>query len=442
VVVALVMAVAPQAGAAVRSVARTTAEAAPAAVAALPRIVSRPDGLFEAATGARFVSRGANYTRLSKDAAGTVYHSTFEPGTYVPARVIGSLEQMRHDGYNTVRVFVDPGGGNGHGIGRGPGTYDKVFAPYMDNLAHFVKAAAERGIYTIPSLDIFPSNSYYWEMVGRENGGSTPNMFGRNLSYMDKGRVAAKAEYLANFATALAERIGAEQRTAILAYQSDNEVYFETNKAPFDRMAGTVTPVNGVTYDMADKTQRQQAADASLVEYTHRVKRRLAGADPDGLLAVGFFSFQSAQKPGADGFAIHCHGDETACPSAGGRYRYPARAGILSYWGAVDLLDLHMYANHGAPVLDLHAMGSRKDPYIIGEFGAHKKLFNNDITTAAYAMRDMQREMCGLGAQGYLYFTWNTTEPLASMESFFHLTESGGAINGQLAPIVRPDPCR
>lgn len=440
VVVALVVAVAPRASAEIRG---ATAGAEPAAVtaaaAALPRIVSRPDGLYNAATGARFVSRGANYVRLATNAAGKAHHSTFEPGRYDRARVIAFLEQMKHDGYNTARVFIDPGtAGGDHGIGRGLGTYDKVYPPYMDNVADFVKEAAARGVYTLPSLDVFPVNSYYWDLVARENGSSTPNMEGRNLSYLDKGRVAAKAEYVANFATALMQRIGAEHRTAVLAYQSDNEVFFEANKAPYKRMSGTVTPLNGVTYDMSDKAQRQQSADASLVEYTIRVKRRLTAVDPDALLAVGFFSYQAVKKSGADGFSVHC--DTNCSPTVD--YRYPLRAGVLSYWGAVDLLDLHMYSHHGKPVLDAHAMGSRKDPYIIGEFGAVRSAFNNDVRAAAYAMRDMQREMCGLGAQGYLFFTWDTTEPLASLELFFQMAEQRGAINGQLAPIVRPNPCQ
>jgi hypothetical protein len=101
-----------------------------------------------------------------------------------------------------------------------------------------------------------------------------------------------------------------------------------------------------------------------------------------------------------------------------------------------------MYTYRGAPVLDAHAMGSRKDPYIIGEFGALRSAYGGDIVAAAYGMRDTQRQMCALGAQGYLYFTWDTTERLASLELFFPMAEQRGAINGQLAPIVRPDPCR
>jgi hypothetical protein len=405
----------------------------------LPRIASRPDGLYVAATGEPFVARGANYTRLAKDSVGNVYHSTFEPGRYHHAKVVGFLDQMRHDGYNTVRVFIDPGGAKGdHGIGRGLGTDDKMYGPYMDNVARFVSAAAARGVYTLPSLDYFPTNSYYWGLVGRLGGGNAPNMDGQNLSYMEGGRVAAKAEYLANFATALGERIGKAQRSAILAYQSDNEAFFETNKAPFHQMSGEVKPFNGVTYQMSDPTQRQQAADASLAEYTIRLKRALSEADQGALLAMGFFSYQAVGKKGQDGFAVHC---ASGCSTAHGTYWYPGRAGILSYWGAVDLLDVHMYEHHGAPVLDALELRHRKDPYIIGEFGAPKSHYS-DITRAAYAMRDLQKEGCALGAKGYLYFTWDTTEQLASLDQFFHMSEQGGAINGLLAPIVRPDPCR
>ncbi|MFG1942971.1 hypothetical protein [Nonomuraea sp. NPDC048826] len=405
----------------------------------LARVLSRADGLYNAVTGRRFVSRGANYTRLAKNGRGQVYHSTFEPKTYDRAKVIAFLEQMKHDGYNTVRVFIDHGTASGdHGLGRGTGTHDKAYGPYMDNVASFVMDAAARGIYTIPSLDYFPANSYYWGIVGKEGEGDPVNMAGQNLTYMEHGRVTAKADYVKNFATALLQRIGRQHRTAILAYQSDNEVFFETDKAPFHKMSGSVIPLNGVTYHMKERADRQQAADASVVEYSLRVKRALTGVDPDALLAMGFFSYQAVGKKGADGFAVHC---ATDC-SGSVRYWYPVRAGVLSHWGAVDLLDLHMYEHHGSAVLDLHAMGARKDPYIVGEFGALKSHFGHNITKAAYGMRDLQKDMCRLGASGYLYFAWDTYEPLASLDSFFQMSEKGGAINGQLAPIVRPDPCR
>jgi hypothetical protein len=405
----------------------------------LPRIVSRPDGLYVGAGGPRFVARGANYTRLARDSAGTVYHSTFQPGVYDSRRATAFLDQMQHDGYNTVRVFIDPGDAAGeHGIGGGMKVNQKLAGAYMDNVANFISAAENRGIYTMPSLDEFPTNSYYWGIVGRAGGGNPQNMDGRNLSYMEGGRVEAKSAYVANFATALADRIGAQRRTAVLAYQSDNEAFFETNKAPFNKMSGDVTPFNGITYHMNDKFDRQQSADASIAEYSVRLKRALAAVEPDALLAMGFFSYQAVGKQGPDGFAKFC---ASGCASSG-EYWYPARAGILSYWGAIDLIDVHMYEHHGRSVLDALEMSNRKDPYIIGELGALKSAYGNDIVRAANGMREVEKEACALGAQGYLYFTWDTTEPLASLEKFFHLSEQGGAINGQLAPLVRPDPCR
>jgi hypothetical protein len=59
-----------------------------------------------------------------------------------------------------------------------------------------------------------------------------------------------------------------------------------------------VTPLNGVTYDMSNPTDRQQSADASLVEYTIRVKARLTSVDHDALLAAGFFAYQAVGKQG------------------------------------------------------------------------------------------------------------------------------------------------
>jgi hypothetical protein len=66
---------------------------------------------------------------------------------------------------------------------------------------------------------------------------------------------------------------------------------------------------------------------SSLVEYTIRVKPRLTAVDRNALLAVGFFSYQEVGKAGADGFVVHCDAD--CSPTVD--YRYPLRAGILSY---------------------------------------------------------------------------------------------------------------
>jgi hypothetical protein len=48
---------------------------------------------------------------------------------------------------------------------------------------------------------------------------------------------------------------------------------------------------------------------------------------------------------------------------------------------------------------------------------------------------------CPQGFSGWIYWTWDTNEDPVQRQ-FFTLTESGGPINGTLAPIVRRDPCR
>lgn len=413
-------------------------------VPVLNRIKANNERLYDTVTGQTFVSRGANYVRLTETASGAVYHSVFEPGLFNPAAAAATLDQMRHDGYNVVRVFIDPGGtaGEVHGIGRGIGTHEPIYGPYMDNFAQLARLAAERGMYVLPSLDQFPVSSYYWDIVAATNGpGGTPNMEGRNLSYLDKGRIAAKAEYMRQFSAALVSRIGPAATSVILAYQSDNEAYFEANRAPYDDMAGTVTPVTGVTYNMADPAQRQASADASLIEYTHRVRKGMLVSDPEAMMTIGFFTNRAVGKNGYDGFMTHC---STSC-APGVDYRYPGRPAAVASHGAADFIDLHAYPDadpwDAAAYLATVEEPQLARPYIIGELGALKSRYADNITEAAYSMRDAQIATCHLGAQGWIYWTWDTHEHLASQELFFHLTDSNGAINGQLAPIVRPDPC-
>ena len=418
----------------------------PAAPQGPHRIKADGSRLYDSVTGATFRPRGANYVRLRQAQAGYAYHSTFEPGSYDAEAARRALDAMRAAGYNTVRVFIDHGttvASDAHGIGRGMGTADAVYGPYMDNVANFVAQAADRGIYVLPSMDQFPQNDFYWGIVARTIGaGGTPNMDGRNLTYLDKGRVAAKAEYMKRFAAALLARIGRHRASAILAYQPDNELFFEADKAPYATTSGTVTPLNGLTYDMSVPAQRQQSADASMVEYSHRIKRALLAADPEALMTIGFFTNRAVGKSGFDGFATHC---STSCNPAVD-YRVPGRAAALSIYGAADFLDIHTYPN-AAPWDAAGDLGSIernlfKRPYVVGEFGALKSVYGGDIIRAAYGMRDAQVATCKLGAQGWLFWTWDTHEALASQPLFFHLDEVRGAINGQLAPIVRPDPCR
>jgi hypothetical protein len=427
-------------------------ETGPAAVAdevtPLPRITAPPlsgrdRGQLRSSTGELFVPRGANYIRLTqlqhRDAS---YVSTFEPGLYDPARVEAALTQMQHDGYNVVRTFVDMGyeddttHGEPHGLGRGPNDHTTGYGPYYDNVADFVRRAAQHRIYVLPSIDAFPHNAYYRSIIAAS---PTANVSGYNALYMHRGVVDAKRAYARHFVEAMRDRLGAPLLSTFLAIQLDNEASFNGAQPPFHQMAGTVVGPDGLTYDMADRADRQQAADASMVVYANEVVDAVHEVDPDMMVTIGLFTYRAVGKT-PDGFAQHCSG---TCDVL--RYRYPGRPSSLSHWSDLSFLDIHIYPWNNGWTLDADLASSEwpwvRGPVVMGEFGAYRPAWNDDIIRAAYGMRDLQVASCGHGFAGWIYWTWDTEED-ATQRQFFSLTYNRGAINGQLAPIVRPDPCR
>lgn len=120
----------------------------------LPKIKTNATGFVNSATGKTFVPRGTNYIRLASAPDGGTYHSTFEPGQYNAASVQSILNSLKSSGYNTVRVFIDPGAFTtpSHGISTAVGSIDPINAAYMSNVVDFVKRAATNGIYTIDAV--------------------------------------------------------------------------------------------------------------------------------------------------------------------------------------------------------------------------------------------------------------------------------------------------
>jgi hypothetical protein len=422
-----------------------------AAAGPLPRIESTtPAGqrlghLRVAGTEQRFIPRGANYIRLTEftlNGNPVQYHSTFEPGRYDASRAENTLAALRHDGYNTVRVFIDPGNieaanaGHPHGLGRGVGDWDPLYEPYMDNVADFVRRAGTHGIYVFMSLDLFPQNEYYYQQTGSVD---PSHVDGWNLFYLHAGFQQAKASYLANFVDALRARIGDAAMSTILAYALDNEAFVLGDKAPFSRASGMVNTAAG-SFDMAVPAQRQQAQDANFVEYARKMADTIRAKDPATMITMGAFTYHAVGKSGPAGLPVRC---DTNC-QPGVDYRYPARLSSLTQWANLSFVDLHVYPDGTTGSLDRNLNSIEwtavRGPVIIGEYGAFKHWYPS-IITAAYAMRDLQVATCSRGLAGWLFWTWDTTET-ADQRRLHTLADSGGAINGQLAPIVRPDPCR
>lgn len=400
--------------------------------------------LHDSATGAAFVPRGSNYIRLAE--AAYVYHSTFEPGRYSPAAVDAALAAMRRDGYNSVRVFIDGGSipdaqqGRPHGLGRGVSDRNELHAPYMENVADFLRRADANCIRVILSLDGFPSNARYYEIAGPV----AANIDGNNLHYLDPGHVRAKEHYLRTFVGDLRDRIGLDRLSVVLAYETDNEAFLVADKAPFNRKSGTVKTQDGRSYDMANPAQRQQAQDANLVAYANRMVDAIRGVDPKALVTMGMFTYRAVGKPGPKGLDVAC---ETAC-DPGVDYRYPARPAVLSRFSKLSFLDIHTYPGDrpgDAYSLDRDLQSSEWDQVVgtavTAEFGAFKAQYADDVVAAAYGMEALQARGCELGMAGWLFWTFDTTET-ADQQRLFNLGDQRGAINGRLAPIVRANPCK
>jgi hypothetical protein len=439
----------------------TLLTAAPAAADPLSRVtVDRRAGqrfgqLRDTGDGRAFVPRGVNYVRLAQVPGGSTYHSTFEPGLYDAARAEGALTALQRDGYNTVRVFIDMGSipdaqlGRPHGVGRGVSDFGTVYGPYMDNVADFIRRADAHCIRVIPIVNAFPANSHYYTRVA--DRGPSPDIDGPNLWVLDSMHVQAREAYVRDFARALRDRLGPERLSAVLAYAIDNEAYVYGNLKPF--AAGGpryVRMANGRTYDMRSGGvggDRQRAVDDAFTHVANRLTAAIRSVDPGALVTMGAFTHAAVGKQGPDGLARNCVG--SGCPAVD--YRYPVRPALLARDSALSFLDVHLYPMNqpgvNAPYTVSRDLATsewsaiRGKPVVLGEYGAFKPFWNNDPIAAAFGMRNLQVETCRLGMGGWLYWTMDTLEPLGSQELFFMAVERQGAINGQLAPIARPDPC-
>ncbi|ADD45645.1 hypothetical protein [Stackebrandtia nassauensis] len=417
----------------------------------LPRVTTTADGF--AVEGSKFQPRGNNYVRLADDGSGTAkkYHSNFEPGKYDPARAETALAAMSRDGYNVVRVFIDPGdpsankAGRPHGLGHGDEDDSIGQTDYYANVADFVTKAAAHKVYVLPALDLVPFNAHYRKII--DSVPAPKGIVGRNAFYMHKGFIKAKAAYVQNFLSQLREHAGPDATSALLGVATDNEATYEGDREPFALTSGKITGPDGLEYDMAVAKDRQQAADASMVVYANTVTAAAKKTDPDVLVTTGMFTYLAVGKK-QDGFSVSCSHAADAPPDrtcqSGVDYRYPARAASLSIFSKLSFIDIHLYPRGGGytvdKALDSSEWSKVKKPSVVGEYGAKRDVFGNDITKAAYGMKDLQIKSCGRGLDGWLFWTWDTDED-ATQRLFFRATEAGGAINGQLAPVKRPNPC-
>ena len=381
------------------------------------RYVNGIGELYNRATGAKFVPRGSNYIRLGpqRNASGgiQVYHSTFNVGRYDSGRAEAALSRMATDGYNVVRVFVseicvdecagDPRTGS-------------LRTAYIANLVDFLRRAKKHGVFVLLTNDWLPPNTTY---VSDLAGVRLEWFDDVNQLFLSPQGIVAQRHLWTDLVKALL-RQGAPM-DAIFAYELWNEANVLSDKAPFSLTTGRVTAANGQTYDMANASDHKRIIDEGFVFLIDEVRAAIREVDPTALVTMGFFH------------------DTEPNPARRGDTRLVRTRAVIER-STADFVDIHPYADDELTfpqfMQNYGIDGPVAKPIVMGEFGGSKRAYRS-ATQAAEALVSWQRQSCAYGIDGWLLWTWDTTE----QPDLWNALDAGGAIEGALSPARRADPC-
>lgn len=393
------------------AIAATTTAPAPPEHHIGVRTVDGAGRFYNRLTGEEFVPRGNNYVRLGQqttaDGSSTFGHALFDPGRYDAATVAADLARMHVDGYNVVRVFLSPDTLGAESGGLSP--------EYMKNVVDFLGHSRDTEMYVIFTLDWLPGGRY-GEIL---NADCCDEFALMNANFLPPAGVAANQAFFRDFASELIDRGAAVEH--VMAYQVRNEMFFDSDQPPLSFSAGVFTTANGSSYDMSLAAEREAMIREGAIFFVDSVAAAIREVDPSVLVSVGLFV-----PHGPNSVRV---GDPRLVVS-----------GPIIWESTLDFVDLHAYTGFELDlpehVENFGVDGMEERPIVMGEFGGEVSRFPS-TSAAALAMRDWQVESCLLGFDGWIFWTWDLFE----QPDFFHALMDGGAINGVLAPVIRPDPC-
>jgi hypothetical protein len=348
------------------------------------RVVHGVPELYDRQTEKRFLPRGSNYVRLAEQVAadGTrlSYHSTFDVGRYMPARVEAALRRMDAGGYNTVRVFVN-------GVCRarcaGDASGGTISAAYAANLADFLRRAKAHRVLVVLTADAPPSVGRYAELLD-----TVPRARAEwpNIAYLTEPGVEADSAFWRDLVAELLRQHAPID--AVLAYELRNEAAFRADRRPLTLRAGRIRTSRGRTYDLGRPGERRRMLEQSLVSWIDRVRAAVKEIAPEALVAVGF-----------------------PLPQRGDPRIVPVRAALER--SSADIIDVHAYPRPGRTLREqVRRFGlgaSRRKLLIMGEFGAFKADYRSP-EVAARRLRFWLRSSCRYDFDGWLVWTWDTAE--------------------------------
>eukprot|EP01124_Arcella_intermedia_P003506 TRINITY_DN11938_c0_g1_i1.p1 TRINITY_DN11938_c0_g1~~TRINITY_DN11938_c0_g1_i1.p1 ORF type:complete len:422 (+),score=57.54 TRINITY_DN11938_c0_g1_i1:30-1295(+) len=378
-----------------------------------------------------FLPRGGNYIRLNSTQGDPptlpVYHSTFSPLFYNPARIRATLTQLSSQGYNLLRVFIDSGT-PGRFDGLNGDTAAPFSAQYLANLVDFLSQAGSLRIYTMITFERLPENAYFAALKGALPAWVQPAA--NNADILLPGYHAAWAALGALFAGELRARLG--DTACVFAYSIQNEANVVDDALPFSSRALVVTTADGRSYSMGDPAARQQCVDANAVHWVDGFAAGVRAEDPDAMVTVGVFTFAAVGKAGPNGILPE-----------GPDPRHPFRVSSLSLYSTLSYLDVHIYPTSPSWSFEEDLASSewslvRFDlkPVLMGEFGAFKKVYPS-IGEAASKMVRLQEESCGKMFSGWCYWTIDTWE----QPFIWNMADANATLQTLLSPTNRPNPC-
>jgi hypothetical protein len=347
-----------------------------------------------------FVPHGGAYTNL-----------LLKVGVYDPDRTREDFHTLVSYGYNTVRVFLDQCS-QGEGC-IGADDNSGLNPAYLDNITDLLAAAQEVGIFVLFTSNDLPDQGGYAEQANEMSGSSFAGY--RNSYYLTPGALEATRRYWRDLLVGLTARYAATDM--VLGWQLLNEQWMFSDQPPLSLTSGEVSTMTGV-YDMSDPDQKREMVSDGLIHYISEVRSEILKHDPSALVTMGFF---------APGIATWGWYVETASLLAG---------------ADLDFFDFHAYPG-SQPLAELVAAFGMETfdakPIIMGEYGAFTHQFPS-IEPAARAILNWQKESCGHGFDGWLYWTYYPANPDVGDRTWgfsdetFYLMEL-------LAPIYLPDIC-
>lgn len=380
------------------------------------RVIDGVGEFYNLASGEKFIPRGNNYIHLAsqKDAFSEqmiFYHGVFNVGVYDPSQIEQALHKMYLDGYNVVRVFLNPMCRDGC-IGN---TEGGLSSAYIANVIDFLKKAKTYNIFVLLTTDDTPKVGGYPELLYAD----CCSIFDwPNIHYLTPGGLEANRRFWQDFINEL--KVQEAPLDAIFAYELINELSFEKTSPPLSLTSGNITTVNGRTYDMSKPDDKKRMMDENLVYWLDQVRTAILQEDPTALVTVGFFV---PQEPN---------------PVRIGDSRV-IRTRPAIWESSLDFIDLHPYPgfelNLAQHVENFEMQDFTQKPIIMGEYGAFKFVYHSAIE-AARALQSWQSESCQFGFDGWLLWTWDKED-----SEIWNGLDQDEVINRALAPNTRQDPC-